>query len=1038
MTKTQDKTRGKVPEAPVCKKQECLPTAVDYYGTSITAVKKDNNQPITPLVRPPLILSSSQPTAVSIGPSMSDLDSDSDELYLPAVSEAIRMLDLDSQRSPASQNTTGPSHSASTSGHPSLPINLASNVSGSAWPSVGYCSSLLQQFVAKSQSGEPPPPPPTLMLPTKGARKCFPPNDDPLPLPTFTSALDPKSIKRATDTTKPSCFTAITSATLHSSVSVGHADQELDMMVPMRGLDCHPSHVSPDSGIQSVSGSPFSVHSSPVHPSGAGNNQTNGQSQPLVASPCPQITSPSPPLRQKQTSKKSNGNQKNSAARSKDVSPQATTKVKNSSSRQNGSRGRRPRSCRDTASALSSGLGKDSSIVQAIQRGMNAALRLKNKDATEKEISCPTEVVATNVLPLMPSKSSRKKKSGRNQQKIANSQALESIKTADSSTFGVEVTSQLHSLTAKGSEVETSPAMSHPQQPKLKCELKATAARSPSPQIRNKKRKKKRKKQKSSVHDQVFLAPVDPNLQSNLELLCRRLDRCVISRSVAQNGSLSSDVRPWIFQCRKYIVVNGNISGSGRTKRKKVVEDIAIQPNVQTIVTKRKGKAKKTGLQSPPVAAISNIETSKEDEPSAATSAASVVLSTVELLLPLKKRHHHHLATSTETPVVEPVPANLHQSEAAIGKPSHEQVLIKAGQHQVNSRKRAANSESVATVETTESVGFDREVESKVHLALNPKNKKGRCSKKAKTDSKMDAKMADIAEIIDAVAAAPVNHDHEDMETQMNSSTIPTPTPVIQGENDVIGDQVAKKKQRRRKTFNRTGFPSVKKKRKKPPSPIPPPPVSQPLFNKDEIDQSACHSTTARQAKRAKLMPSKDDDDDGLLPEPTSSEAPSGDESNPILPLPTNKSLQPKKRRMSTVRKRYLPAGLLSNYFKESPESSSSAISVSTDRTKLLTYEPEEHEHGLLPPPFYCERILRRTKRDFQLPFDVWWLHQQGKLPDRDNLVPSWNYRKIRSNVYYDVKPPFTNDAEACNCTLPQPEDEGSDFLLLFFKIIII
>jgi histone-lysine N-methyltransferase ASH1L len=138
------------------------------------------------------------------------------------------------------------------------------------------------------------------------------------------------------------------------------------------------------------------------------------------------------------------------------------------------------------------------------------------------------------------------------------------------------------------------------------------------------------------------------------------------------------------------------------------------------------------------------------------------------------------------------------------------------------------------------------------------------------------------------------------------------------------------------------------------------------------------------------------------------------------------------------VRKRYLPAGLLSNYFKESPESSSSASSVSTDRTKLLTYEPEEHEHGLLPPPFYCERILRRTKRDFQLPFDVWWLHQQGKLPDRDNLVPSWNYRKIRSNVYYDVKPPFTNDAEACNCTLPQPEDEGSDFLLLFFKIIII
>ena len=1014
MTKTQDKTRGKIPEANNGKKQDYLPTAVDYYSN--TAVKKDNNQPIRSPVRPPLIPSSSQLTAVNSGPSMSDLDSDSDELYLPAVSEAIRMLDLDSQRSPATQNTTGPSNSASTSGNPSLPINLllasSSNISSSAWPSVGYCSSLLQQFVAKSQSGEPPPPPPTLMLPTKGARKCFPPNDE--PLPSFTNTVDPKSVKRMTDTSKSSCFTAINSTTLHSSVNVGHADQELEMMVPMRGLDCHSSHVSPDSGIQSVSGSPFSVHSSPVHPSGAGNNnQTNGQSQPLVASPCPQITSPSPPLRQKQTSKKSSGNQ-NSAAKCKNVSLQATTKV--NSSRQSSNKGRRPRSCRDTASALSSGLGKDSSIVQAIQRGMNAALRLKNRDVTEKK-SHPNETSIKNVPPTI-SKSSRKKKSGKKQQTIGIDQVEESIKTADPSTFSNEET-PLHSFLTKRSEVDKSPKMS--QQSKLKCESKSITTRSPSPQIRNKKRKKKRKKQKNSVHDHVVSAPVDPNLQSNLEQLCKRLDRCVISRSIAQNGSLNSDMKPWVFQCRKYTIMNGSISGTGRTKRKKMIEDPPTQSYVKNIVAKRKGKPKKTGLQSPPVLTTSSAEITK-DEPSVVTST-SVALSAVELLLPLKKRHHH-LATSTETSVIDPVPASLHHFEAAIEKPSHGEVLTKVV-NQLNSRKRAANSESVATAETTESVNADQ-VESKVHLALNPKSKKGRCSKKAKTDSKIDTKMTDIAEIIDAVAAATethVTHDYVVAETQMNSSIVSTP--VVQGENDVIGDKVAKKKQRRRKTFNRTGFPSVKKKRKKPPSPIPSS-IPQPICNKDEIDQSTLHSSSSRQAKRAKLMPSKDDDDDGLLPEPTSSEAPSGDESNPILPLPKNKGSQPKKRRMSSVRKRYLPAGLLSNYFKEDPESSSSAMSVSADRNKLLTYEPEEHEYGLLPPPFYCERILRRTKRDFQLPFDVWWLHQQGKLPDRDNLVPSWNYRKIRSNVYYDVKPPFTNDAEACNCTLPQLDLEGS------------
>ena len=33
----------------------------------------------------------------------------------------------------------------------------------------------------------------------------------------------------------------------------------------------------------------------------------------------------------------------------------------------------------------------------------------------------------------------------------------------------------------------------------------------------------------------------------------------------------------------------------------------------------------------------------------------------------------------------------------------------------------------------------------------------------------------------------------------------------------------------------------------------------------------------------------------------------------------------------------------------------------------------------------------------------------------------SWNYRKIRKNDYYDVKPPYTNDDEPCNCTLPPP-----------------
>ncbi|XP_057381626.1 histone-lysine N-methyltransferase ash1-like [Daphnia carinata] len=1019
VTKTLDKARKKAIETPVFKKGDCLPSVMDVYSTVIT--KKDNTHANTSLTRSTVIPPSSHPVAgfVNIGPSMSDLDSDSDELYLPAVSEAIRMLDLDSQGSPANNIATGLSNSAlRISSHPPLPSNTSSASSVSAWPSVGYCSSLLQQFVAKSQSGEPPPPPPTLMLPTKGARKCFPPNDEPLPSSFMTTA-DSKSIKRTIEVSKPSSFSAIHNATLLAPVTVSHMDQDLDVMVPMRGLDCHQSHVSPDSGIQSVSGSPFSVHSSPVHPSGIGNNnQTGGQLQSLVVSPCPPITSPSPPLHQKPTNRKSSSNQKNSTTKYQDV-PLQMTNVR-SSDRQSESRSRRPRSCRDTASALSSGLGKDSSIAQAIQRGMNAALRLKNKNTAGEVTNSPNGAAVTYVqTTLAKSKGSRTKKSKKKHLKNDHSQVKCSLKVPiqDSSTFCNEITTQVSSLVTRDSgDSETSPVMML-HQPKLTNELKATITRSPSPQLHNKRRKKKRKKHKNSGHDKVLTVPVDPSLQSTLDQLCRRLDSCTISKSVADNGPVNNEKRPWIFQCRKYTFTTGNCtSGNSRTKRKKPVEDTVNHSNVKNSVGKRKGKPKRTALQSVPVLASCNVEATREEEPCIASAAASSALSAVELLLPLKKRHHH-LATSTETPVAKSASINVHDCESAIEKPSHDQVLSKLiQQQQVSSRKRVALGEST-TIETNESMGDDQD-ECKPQIASNPKPRKGRGSKKAKLEITEEA-------IISITAAPEMPVNHVQTETQLNLSA--TPTPPVQGEEESQLDKMAKKRHRRRKTFNRTGFPTVKKKRKKLPSPVPSLAVPQPSSSKDEIEQSALCNPSSRQAKRAKLMPSKEEDDDGLLPEPTSSEAPSGDESNPMLPLLSIKGSLPKKRRMSNVRKRYLPAGLLSNYFKEDPENNSGTIAVSTDRTKFLTYEPEEHEHGLLPPPFYCERILRRTKRDFQLPFDVWWLHQQGKLPDRDNLVPSWNYRKIRSNVYYDVKPPFTNDAEACNCTLPQPDAEDAE-----------
>lgn len=62
-----------------------------------------------------------------------------------------------------------------------------------------------------------------------------------------------------------------------------------------------------------------------------------------------------------------------------------------------------------------------------------------------------------------------------------------------------------------------------------------------------------------------------------------------------------------------------------------------------------------------------------------------------------------------------------------------------------------------------------------------------------------------------------------------------------------------------------------------------------------------------------------------------------------------------------------------------------------------LTYNPAEHKHGLLPPPYYCGKWVRQRRIHFQLPHDLWWLHTNNQLPGRD-IVPSWNYKKIRTS----------------------------------------
>ncbi|XP_065362259.1 histone-lysine N-methyltransferase ash1 [Calliphora vicina] len=136
-------------------------------------------------------------------------------------------------------------------------------------------------------------------------------------------------------------------------------------------------------------------------------------------------------------------------------------------------------------------------------------------------------------------------------------------------------------------------------------------------------------------------------------------------------------------------------------------------------------------------------------------------------------------------------------------------------------------------------------------------------------------------------------------------------------------------------------------------------------------------------------------------------------------------------KKVKANKKTYLPAGLFSDYFKvnqtatkknsnKKDNEKKTDMDKTTSCTEVVnsTKEVEVGKVPLLTPPPYCEKYLRRTEYDFELPYDIWWAYKNSKLPNR-NTVPSWNFRKIRTNIYAEnVKPPpiAANDHPMCNC----------------------
>ncbi|XP_041429947.1 histone-lysine N-methyltransferase ASH1L, partial [Xenopus laevis] len=130
-------------------------------------------------------------------------------------------------------------------------------------------------------------------------------------------------------------------------------------------------------------------------------------------------------------------------------------------------------------------------------------------------------------------------------------------------------------------------------------------------------------------------------------------------------------------------------------------------------------------------------------------------------------------------------------------------------------------------------------------------------------------------------------------------------------------------------------------------------------------------------------------------------------------------ALQKEKKVPRAPKKKYQKAGLFSDVYK-TVDPRSRLIQLKKDK---LEYDPREHQYGLLPVPIHIGKYLRQKRNDFQLPYDILWQWKHNQLYKKPD-VPL--YKKIRSNVYVDVKPLSGYEATTCNCkSLDNQSEKG-------------
>ena len=143
---------------------------------------------------------------------------------------------------------------------------------------------------------------------------------------------------------------------------------------------------------------------------------------------------------------------------------------------------------------------------------------------------------------------------------------------------------------------------------------------------------------------------------------------------------------------------------------------------------------------------------------------------------------------------------------------------------------------------------------------------------------------------------------------------------------------------------------------------------------------------------------------------------------SPSLSESSEQQLGDKKKKSKpdiVLKKNFIRAGLFSHDYKtEKFRKRFNDGENNLVKTKGVMYHPSEHPFSLLPPPYYCGRQLRQKKEDFALPFDLWSLHSSDSLPNRD-ILAGQNYKRIKSNIFYDVRQNQDHETPACHCKPP-------------------